>query len=164
MNALITVSNKEGLIEFARSLIEIGYNIYATDGTARYLEKNGIHVRRLSELTNLKETKDIKTLHAEVFRRIYTGFFKIVVVNLYELKSLEDVDIGGVALLRASAKNFKKVIVVSDSNQYDDVIMRLKNGDIDERFRLELAIKAFKSVVRYDLSVLDMLRKLKISQ
>jgi len=153
-NALVSVSNKDKLVGFAKELRSLGYTIYATDGTAKFLENNGINVKKLSEITKLKESKTIKTLHPEVFKRIYNGFFDLVVVNLYDPV---EVDIGGVAILRASAKNYEKVLVVCDVEDYDEVVKRLKYG-IDEKFRLKLAIKAFEYVVDYDKKVVDILK------
>ena len=153
-NALISVSNKDGIVEFAKELVNLGYTIYATDGTAKFLENNGIKVRRLHELTRLEESKTIKMLHPEVFRRIYSGFFDLVVVNLYDPT---EIDIGGVAVLRACAKNYTKILTVSDVRDYKKVVESLKCG-IDERFRLKLAIKAFEYVVDYDKRVIEMLK------
>jgi phosphoribosylaminoimidazolecarboxamide formyltransferase/IMP cyclohydrolase len=156
-NALISVSDKRGLVDFVKRLIDMGYQIYATDGTANFLGENGIGVKRLSEITGLKESKALKTLHPEVFNRIYNGFFDLVVVNLYEPS---EIDIGGVALLRASAKAFDRVLVVCDVEDYDRVVEKLKVG-VDESFRLEMAIKTFKYVVDYDLRVIEILKRSK---
>jgi len=110
-NALISVSNKENLVEFAKKLKDLGYTIYATNGTAKFLESNGVEVKRLSEITKLKESKTVKTLHPEVFERIYNGFFDIVVVNLYD--PTEEIDIGGVAILRARLKGLNMELMRS---------------------------------------------------
>ncbi len=159
MNALISVSDKTGVAEFAKSLKDLGFEIYATEGTASYLEQKGIDVRRLAEITDIKETRQIKTLHPAVFERIYSGFFSVVVVNLYELNDIEDIDIGGVALLRASAKNYAKTLVVCNPERYPEIVERLKRNEIDEKFRLELALEAFEYVVEYDTKVIKMLRR-----
>ncbi len=159
MNALISVSDKTNLAEFAKELIDLGWNIYATEGTAKYLISNGIPTKRLSEITGLKESKQIKTLHPAVFERIYSGFFGIVVVNLYEVNEIEDVDIGGVALLRASAKNYQKVLPICKPSQYKEVIGKLKSDSIDEDFRIRLAIEAFEYIVEYDSKIIEKLRR-----
>ena len=159
MNALISVNDKTDIAKFAKSLKDMGFEIYATDGTARYLEQKGIDVRRLAEITGIKETKQIKTLHPAVFERIYSGFFSVVVVNLYEPNSIDNIDIGGVALLRASAKNYIKTLVVCNPKRYSEVAERLKRNEIDEKFRLELALEAFEYVVEYDSRVVKMLRR-----
>ncbi len=155
MNALISVNNKEGLIEFVKRLIDLGYHIYATEGTAKFLEDAGLKVRRLSEITGITESKELKTLHPEVFRRIYSGFFDLIVVNLYKP---EEIDIGGVAILRAGAKNYDKVLVVCDPKDYPLVLEKLKSG-VDDDFRLELAIKAFEYVIDYDRRVVRILKE-----
>ncbi len=159
MNVLISVSDKKNLIEFAEELTSLGWTIYATEGTASYLENHKIQVKRLAEITGLKESKQIKTLHPAVFERIYSGFFGMVVVNLYEVKGIEDIDIGGVALLRASAKNYQKVLPICKPSQYPEVIERLKGGRIDENFRLRLAIETFEYIIKYDSEILEMLRR-----
>ncbi len=159
MNALISVSDKTNLIEFAKELTSLGWVIYATEGTANYLESNGIRAKRLSEITGLKESKQIKTLHPAVFERIYSGFFGMVVVNLYEVREIDDIDIGGVSLLRASAKNYRKVLPICKPSQYLEVIERLKDGRIDEDFRLRLAIETFEYIIRYDGKIIEMLRR-----
>ncbi len=153
--ALISVSDKRDLVEFARKLKELDYDIYATDGTAKFLKENGVEVKRLSELTGLEESKIIKTLHPEVFRRIYSGFFDLIVVNLYDPK--EEIDIGGVTLLRAGAKNYKNVLTVCDVNDYKYVVELLKKG-IDDEIRLRFAIKAIEYVLEYDKKVLEIYR------
>jgi len=159
MNALISVSDKTNLIEFAKELTSLGWVIYATEGTANYLESNGIRTKRLSEITGLKESKQIKTLHPAVFERIYSGFFGMVVVNLYEVREIDDIDIGGVSLLRASAKNYRKVLPICKPSQYLEAIERLKDGRIDEDFRLRLAIETFEYIIRYDGEIIEMLRR-----
>ncbi len=145
MRALISVSNKAGIAEFTARLKEVGIEILATEGTARYLEERGIKVRRLSELTGLKETHQLKTLHPAIYEAIFSGEIGIVVVNLYPFEKelcLENIDIGGVTLLRAAAKNYRRCLVVSRPEQYDEVIENLKN--VTEEFRLRLACEAFK--------------------
>jgi len=151
MKALISVSNKDGLLEFARGLIELGYEIHATDGTASFLE--GLDVRRLSEITGIY-SRNIKTLHPEIFKMIYDGSFKVVVVNLYE----DEMDVGGVALLRAGIKNYRNVLVVCDPGDYKKVLEKLRFG-VDENFKLDLAIKALKYIIDYDMRFLDMLKE-----
>ena len=159
MNALVSVWDKTGLTEFAEGLVGLGWTIYATEGTARYLESKGIPVRRLSELTGLEESEKIKTLHPAVFERIYSGFFKIVVVNLYELKDVEGLDVGGVALLRASVKSYKNVLPVCRPELYGEVLNRLKADGIEEDFRLRLAAEAMRYVIDYDRRILEKLEK-----
>jgi len=155
MRALISVSNKEGIAEFAARLEEMDIKILATEGTAKYLEENRIRVRRLSELTGLKESHQLKTLHPAVYEAIFSGEIGIVVVNLYSFEKepcIENIDIGGVSLLRAAAKNYKHCLVVSSPESYDEVVANLENG-ISEQFRLKLACKAFERVAAYDEAI-----------
>ncbi len=154
MNALISVWRKDGLLEFVRGLIDLGYEIYATEGTARFLRSHGLDVRRLSEITGMTESKHIKTLHPEVFKRIYDGFFKIVVVNLYE----DEMDVGGVAVLRAGVKMYKDVLVVCDPRDYKSVLERIGRG-VNDEFKLKLAMKALEYIIDYDRRFLDKLKE-----
>ena len=159
MNTLVSVWDKTGIVELSKELVDMGWTVYATEGTANYLESKGVSVKRLSEVTGLKESKLIKTLHPTVFEHIYSGFFGIVVVNLYDVKEVQDMDIGGVALLRASVKNYRKVLPVCRPSLYEEVIERLKSNGIDEGFRLRLAIEAIKYVIDYDRRILRILEK-----
>ncbi len=153
-NSLISVSDKRGISDFAKALLNIGYEIYATEGTSKFLERNGLAVKRISELTGLSESKDLKTLHPEVFKRIYNGFFDLVVVNLYDPP---EIDVGGAAILRACVKNYDKVLVVCRNEDYDEVLEKLKSG-FDKRFRLKLAIRAMEYLVENGLKILEFLR------
>ncbi|ADB57295.1 MGS domain-containing protein [Archaeoglobus profundus] len=152
MNVLISVSRKDKLERFAKALVNLGYTLYATEGTAKFLENCGIPVRRLSEITHLSESEDLKTLHPEVFKRIYGGFFSLIVVNLYEDK----VDVGGVALIRAGIK--AGVPVVCYPEDYEKVLEDLKNG----RDLSWLDLKALLYLIYNDLELLK--RKLYISR
>jgi len=155
MRALISVSNKEGIAKFAARLKELGIEILATEGTAKYLEEEGIKVRRVSELTGLEESHQLKTLHPLVYEAIFSGEIGIVVVNLYPFEKepcIDNIDIGGVALLRAAAKNYKSCLAVSRPEQYDEVVETLKKG-VTEEFRLKLACEAFEYVAAYDKAI-----------
>ncbi|AEA47975.1 phosphoribosylaminoimidazolecarboxamide formyltransferase [Archaeoglobus veneficus] len=160
MRALISVSNKEGVAEFTAKLEEMGIEIFATEGTARSLEERGVRVRRLSELTGLKETHQLKTLHPAIYEAIFSGEIGMVVVNLYPFEEepcIENIDIGGVTLLRAAAKNYRRCLAVSKPEQYDDVIKNLKEG-LTEEFRLKLASEAFEYVAAYDKAIAEWFR------
>ncbi len=153
MNVLVSVHDKTGLVEFFRKLPNL--RIYATEGTAKFLEKNGIDVRRLSEITGLVESRNLKTLHPEVFRRIYSGFFDVVVVNLYE----NEIDVGGSAILKAAVKNYERVLPVSNPKRYDEVAERIRMNRVDEDFRLKLVIEALEHVIEHDRRALEKLRR-----
>ncbi|WP_456328356.1 phosphoribosylaminoimidazolecarboxamide formyltransferase [Archaeoglobus sp.] len=152
MNVLVSVSEKDGLDRFAESLVKMGYTLYCTEGTAKFLERRGIPVKRLSEITNLNESEDLKTLHPEVFRRIYNGFFNLIVVNLYR----DRVDVGGVALIRAGIK--AGIPVVCYPEDYERVLEDLKCG----RDLSWLDLKALIYLISNDLELLK--RKLYISK
>ncbi|MCX7956934.1 MAG: bifunctional phosphoribosylaminoimidazolecarboxamide formyltransferase/IMP cyclohydrolase [Endomicrobia bacterium] len=178
-NALISVSNKEKIAELAKNLITLNYKIYSTGGTSKILKQNGIDVTDISQYTGFPEILDgrVKTLHPKIFGGILAKrtdnnhikeaqnyeilFFDLIVVNLYPFEEtivktnnedeiIENIDIGGVSLIRAAAKNYKDVVVVVDTKDYDEVITRIKNSNIDIQFRKYLATKAFLHTSRYD--------------
>ena len=177
--ALISVSNKEGIVEFAKELQKQGYRILSTGGTASLLKKNKLDVTEISEYTGQKEMLDgrVKTLHPKIFGGIlaagnnkrHTAELKkyniekigIVVVNLYPFEetvarnasfneAIENIDIGGPSLLRAAAKNFEFVITIVDPNDYTSILDKLKKGDITKNDRSNLALKVFEHTARYD--------------
>ena len=149
--ALISVSDKLGLTDFARSLADAGVEIYSTGGTRRHLEEAGIAVRDVSEYTGFPEMMDgrLKTLHPKIFGGILCrhdndsdmsglaehgiSTFELVVVNLYpfeatvargatEAEAIEQIDIGGPSLVRAAAKNHKFTSIVTSPSQYAEVL------------------------------------------
>ncbi|RMD98415.1 MAG: bifunctional phosphoribosylaminoimidazolecarboxamide formyltransferase/inosine monophosphate cyclohydrolase, partial [Calditrichaeota bacterium] len=147
-NVLLSVTDKTGIAEFARHLTRHGYQLYSTGGTAAVLKQAGLQVREVSDLTEFPEIMGgrVKTLHPRVFGGILADadqpghlqqaeahgipLFDMVVVNLYAFReavsrqgismdeAVEQIDIGGVALIRAAAKNFKHVAVVTSPDQY----------------------------------------------
>ncbi len=149
MRALISVSNKNGLDKFVKKLMDFGFEIYATDGTATFLEKRGIKVKRLSEITGIEESENLKTLHHEIFRRIFENFFEMIVVNLYEDK----IDVGGVALIRAGVKS--NLIVVCRKEDYDFVIDAIRSGKDVKKI---LHVKAFEYLIENDRKILENLK------
>ncbi len=122
MRALISVSNKDGLEDFVRELDKLGFEIYATEGTAKFLREKGLNAKKISEITKLEESENIKSLHPEVFKRIFNKFFDLIVVNLYEDK----VDVGGVALIRAGIK--AKIFVICRIEDYKLFLNAIKEG------------------------------------
>lgn len=155
--ALISVSNKTGIVEFASGLKEQGVEIISTGGTKKLLEEHGIEVKSISEITNFPEILDgrVKTLHPVVYggllavrdkeehveqlQSLDIQFIDLVIVNLYPFKetiakedvrleeAIENIDIGGPTMLRAAAKNFQDVTVVVDPRDYSAVMKELKN-------------------------------------
>ncbi|MDL2276895.1 bifunctional phosphoribosylaminoimidazolecarboxamide formyltransferase/IMP cyclohydrolase, partial [Breznakia sp. OttesenSCG-928-G09] len=154
--ALISVSDKEGLVPFAQSLISLGYEIISTGGTKKVLEESGVQTIGISEVTNFPEIMDgrVKTLHPNVhgallcvrdnpdhvkqLEELDIKYIDLVCVNLYPFKQtlqkagvtheeiIENIDIGGPSMLRSAAKNYKFIPVVVDPQDYDSVIHELK--------------------------------------
>lgn len=188
MRALISVSDKSGVEQFAKELIDLGYEIISTGGTLKSLKNSGLSAIDISEITKFPEMFDgrVKTLNPYVhggilYRRdnasdINTArefgieSIDIVVVNLYPFKEttqksddfneiIENIDIGGPTLIRASAKNYKDVLVVTDSNDYNLIIETLKWKKDSIDFRLKLMIKAFEHTANYDSYIANYMNK-----
>lgn len=183
--ALLSVSDKTGIIPFAQRLTELDFELYSTGGTKKALEDNNILVKSVSELTNFPEIMDgrVKTLHPNIHGGILADRsnpehvkamethgiapLDLVVVNLYpfeatvanpdvtEMDAIENIDIGGPTMLRSSAKNFKHVITVVDPADYDVVIDKLKSNTLDEAFRKQLMIKVFTHTNQYDAAIVN---------
>ena len=179
-NALISVYNKDNIISLAKVLEENGVKIYCTEGTFKYLNENGIHSIKISEYTGSEEMLDgrVKSLHPKIFAGILADKnnkehlhqlkelgvepIDLVVVNLYPFEEglkkglsvsemTELIDIGGVALLRAGAKNYTNCCVLSSPEDYEHFINEIKlNGGISLPLRIELAVKTFFKTSRYD--------------
>ena len=162
---LISVANKDGLIEFAKALKDLGFEIIATGGTQKLLSDDGVDAIKISDYTGGSESERVKTLSQRIAKEILeTGEIGLVVCNLYPFfdqkdkildEMIELIDIGGVTLIRAGAKNYKKVGVVYDPSQYTDVINALKEKKLDEDFRLDLARKAFDYIAWYDAVIAE---------
>ncbi|MEZ6049105.1 MAG: bifunctional phosphoribosylaminoimidazolecarboxamide formyltransferase/IMP cyclohydrolase [Planctomycetaceae bacterium] len=181
--ALISVSDKTGVIDFARDLHALGYEILSTGGTFKAISEAGIPVIEIATYTEFPEIMNgrVKTLHPRVHGAILGrpdlpadqeamaqhGIipFQIVAVNLYPFQetvakpgvtlpeAIEQIDIGGPSMIRSSAKNHKYVAVVTKSEQYPRVIAAIKEGGLDENFRRELATAAFKMTAEYDRAI-----------
>ncbi len=181
--ALISVSDKTGIAEFARTLTNYGYEIISTGGTAKVLSAAGVPIIHLSDYTDFPEILGgrVKTLHPKVHGGILARRgndndieemkkhaitpIDIVIVNLYPFEStitkincrfedaIENIDIGGVALLRAAAKNCAAVTTVVDAQDYSRITEALQNNGISESLRRELAYKAFQHTAHYDTAI-----------
>src|SRR6056297_664591 len=184
MRALISVSDKKGIVEFAKKLEELSIEIISTGGTAKKLRENGIKVKDVSEITGFEECLDgrVKTLHP----RIHGGLLartsykpdideiedlgiepiELVVVNLYPFKqtieepdctpaiATENIDIGGPTMIRAAAKNFAHVCVLTSPGQYEAFGSELKGKkEISFKLRRELARQAFNHTAGYDAHI-----------
>ncbi len=182
MRALVSVSDKSGLVEFIRECGNSISEIYATGSTGDHLRKNDINARSTSELTGFDELLGgrVKTLHPKIFAGILAdgkarsmedrdySDFDIVVCNFYPFRHVssgnsieamvENIDIGGVSLVRAAAKNYRNVIVLSDPSDYGVVADSLRNdNEVPEKIREELALRSFQRVSDYDILIYNSL-------
>ena len=191
--ALFSVSDKTGVDEFARGLKEIGFDIYASGGTAKYLTEKGIDVVDLKEITGFEKLIGgrVKTLHPYIFASILSrgipednkeleklGLipFEVVCVNLYPFKeralggmldvddAMEEVDIGGVALIRAGAKAHHRCYVATSSDDYLVILDSLRSDADGYPLRRELAKKAFALTSQYDATIAYYFSKLELPQ
>ena len=163
--AIISVADKNGIVELCRELSKLGFELIATGGTHKLLGDNGIKAVKISDYTGGSESERVKTLSQRIAREILeTGEIGLVICNLYPFfaqkgKSIDEmiefVDIGGVTLIRAAAKNFKKVGVVYDPDQYADIIKTLSDDTFDEECRFKLARMAFDYIAWYDAVIAD---------
>jgi phosphoribosylaminoimidazolecarboxamide formyltransferase/IMP cyclohydrolase len=180
--ALISVYDKNGVLDFARALRDAGWRVASTGGTAATLRKGGVEIVDVAELTGFPECLDgrVKTLHPavhagilarrtdikhmETLKQLGIGTIDLVCVNLYPFfekvqehlpdeATIEFIDIGGPSMLRAAAKNYRDVIVVTDTADYAPVLAGLRSGGVDEPTRRRLAGKVFNLTAAYDAAV-----------
>jgi len=189
VRAIISVSDKSGVVDFARGLKELGIEIFSTGGTKQSLEAAGVNIYSISELTGFPEILDgrVKTLHPAVHGGILARRdlphhlseltqnriepIDMVVVNLYPFvetvtkagvsldEALENIDIGGPGMIRSAAKNFRSVLVVVYPGDYDAILQKLRQGNIDSEYRKRLAQKAFQHVALYDTAIAQYLNE-----
>jgi len=189
MRAIVSVSDKTGVTDFAKGLSQSGFEIFSTGGTKKALAEAGVPVKSISEITGFPEILDgrVKTLHPAVHggilaKRNLPGHMEelaknnievieLVAVNLYPFvqtvsregvtldEALENIDIGGPTMIRAAAKNFPSVIVVVDPADYQLVLEKLKAGGLALDERRRLAQKAFQHVAVYDTAISQYLRQ-----
>ena len=188
--ALLSVSDKTGIVELGKFLSEKGVEIISTGGTMKALRDAGVPVTYVSDVTGVPEIMDgrVKTLNPKIHGAILAVRsnpehmqalaehnitpIDLVVVNLYpfretiskpgvtEAEAIENIDIGGPAMVRASAKNFKDVVIVTYPRRYAQLMEMLeKDGDIDARTRKELAFEAFSHTAEYDTMISEYLNK-----
>ncbi|HMG17358.1 MAG TPA: bifunctional phosphoribosylaminoimidazolecarboxamide formyltransferase/IMP cyclohydrolase [Gemmatimonadales bacterium] len=189
MRALLSVSDKRGLVEFARELVGLGWEIVSTGGTAEALRREQVPVIGIEDVTGFPEMMDgrVKTLHPKVHGGLLGrrdnpndlaamqqhGITPIdlVAVNLYPFRetvakpqttfaqAIEQIDIGGPSMLRSAAKNHASVIVIVDPDDYSSVIEDLKVGEVSEDKRRALATKVFAHTAAYDATILGYLSR-----
>ena len=189
MRAIMSVANREGIVALGRELHTRSVNIFSTSGTASVLKEAGVKAQAVSSLTGFPEILDgrVKTLHPAIFGGILArrdsethmrelrehdiAPIDIVVVNLYPFvntvargdatldEALEQIDIGGVSLLRAAAKNFEHVIVLVRPQDYEPVMQEWREkGEVSDNTRRRLAAIAFQHTASYDSAIADYLR------
>ncbi|MBT2321354.1 bifunctional phosphoribosylaminoimidazolecarboxamide formyltransferase/IMP cyclohydrolase [Variovorax paradoxus] len=188
MNALISVSDKTGILEFAQALHALGIRLLSTGGTAKLLADAGLPVTEVAELTGFPEMLDgrVKTLHPKVHGGLLArrelpahmaalkahgiDTIDLLVVNLYPFEAtvakpgctledaIENIDIGGPAMVRSAAKNWKDVGVLTDAAQYGTALAELKaNGKLSDKTRFVFSVAAFNRISQYDGAISDYL-------
>ncbi|MFX4262045.1 bifunctional phosphoribosylaminoimidazolecarboxamide formyltransferase/IMP cyclohydrolase [Pelotomaculum propionicicum] len=180
--AMISVSNKTGVVEFARGLAELGVEIVSTGGTAKTLRGAGVPVTYISDVTGFPEILGgrVKTLHPNVHGGIlalrneeHLGQLKehnitpidLVAVNLYPFRetiakpdvtladAIENIDIGGPTMVRSAAKNYENVLIVVNPERYTEVLEAIRGGSADIELRMDLAREAFSHTASYDAAI-----------
>ena len=186
--AILSVHNKTGLIDFAKGLIDLGWTLLASGGTAKLLRENDISVSEVADYTKSPEILGgrVKTLHPAIHGGLLArptdedhqqllnlgwDYIDLVAVNLYPFEetiakpnvtyadAIENIDIGGVTLIRAAAKNHERVALVCDPSDYNAILGELRSGGISAKTRARLAIKGFASTAHYDTAIHDYLEK-----
>ncbi|HEX9838198.1 MAG TPA: hypothetical protein VGA72_02565 [Anaerolineales bacterium] len=186
--AILSVHDKTGIIEFAQELASLGWTLLASGGTAELLRDNNIPVTEVADYTQSPEILGgrVKTLHPAIhggllarptdedhqqLRNLGWDYIDLVAVNLYPFEetiaklkgtyadAIENIDIGGVTLIRAAAKNHERVSLVCDPSDYNMVLEELRGGGISAKTRTKLAIKGFVSTAHYDTAIHDYLKK-----
>jgi phosphoribosylaminoimidazolecarboxamide formyltransferase/IMP cyclohydrolase len=186
--AILSVHNKSGLIEFAKGLADLGWTLLASGGTAKMLRDNRLNVTEVADYTKSPEILGgrVKTLHPAVHGGLLArstdedhnqllnlgwDYIELVAVNLYPFEetiakpnftyadAIENIDIGGVTLIRAAAKNHERVTLVCDPSDYHAVLEELRNGGISGKTRTKLAIKGFAATAHYDTAIHGYLKK-----
>ncbi|KAA0262453.1 MAG: hypothetical protein DPW18_11745 [Chloroflexi bacterium] len=180
--AILSVHNKTGLIEFAQGLASLGWTLLASGGTAKLLRDNGLSVTEVADYTKSPEILGgrVKTLHPAIhggllarptesdlqqLRNLGWEYIDLVAVNLYPFEktiaktdvtyadAIENIDIGGVTLIRAAAKNHERVTLVCDPADYTSALDEIRSGGISAQTRAKLAVKGFAATAHYDTAI-----------
>ena len=186
--AILPVHDKTGIIEFAQVLASLGWTLLASGGTAKLLREKGISVTEVADYTKSPEILGgrVKTLHPAIHGGLLArptdadhqqllnlgwDYIDLVAVNLYPFEetiakpnvtyadAIENIDIGGVTLIRAAAKNHERVTLVCDPADYNSVLNEIRSGGIADKTRQRLAIKGFASTAHYDTAIHAYLKK-----
>lgn len=186
--AILSVHDKTGIVEFAQGLASLGWTLLASGGTAKLLRDNNINVTEVADYTMSPEILGgrVKTLHPAIHGGLLArptdadhqqlldlgwDYIDLVAVNLYPFEqtvakpdvtyadAIENIDIGGVTLIRAAAKNHERVTLVCDPADYNAVLDELRASGITAKTRAKLAIKGFASTAHYDTAIHNYLKK-----
>ena len=187
--ALISVSDKTNIVEFAKGLEKHGFEVISTGGTYTHLKNNGVSCISIEDVTHFPEILEgrVKTLHPKIHGGLLSKrgnelhnkhvaennieYIDLVCVNLYPFEAtvkkegvseeeiIENIDIGGPSMLRSAAKNFNDVAVVTDINDYEKVLEELEQGGISYETRRALAIKVFNTTASYDTAIANYFNK-----
>ena len=187
--ALISVSDKTNIVEFAKGLEKHGFEVISTGGTYTHLKNNGVSCISIEDVTHFPEILEgrVKTLHPKIHGGLLSKrgnelhnkhvaennieYIDLVCVNLYPFEAtvkkegvseeeiIENIDIGGPSMLRSAAKNFNDVTVVTDINDYEKVLEELEQGGITYETRRALAIKVFNTTASYDVAIANYFNK-----
>ena len=184
--AILSVHNKTGLVDFAKGLRALGWTLLASGGTAKLLRENEIEVIEVADYTQSPEILGgrVKTLHPAIHGGLlarpteadrnellahHWDYIDLVAVNLYPFEEtiakanvsyeeiIENIDIGGVTLIRAAAKNHVRVTLVCDPQDYAEVLSSLQHGEISFEMKKKLAVIGFNSTARYDTIIAETL-------
>ena len=184
--AILSVHDKTGIIDFAQGLSSLGWTLLASGGTATLLRENGLSVTEVADYTKSPEILGgrVKTLHTAIHGGLLArptnedhqqlldlgwDYIDLVAVNLYPFEQtiakpnvsyadvIENIDIGGVTLIRAAAKNHERVTLVCDPADYEPVLEALQKGEIPFEMRKSLAVKGFRSTAHYDAVISEYL-------
>ncbi|HRJ74961.1 MAG TPA: hypothetical protein PLX90_03140 [Anaerolineales bacterium] len=180
--AILSVHDKTGIIEFAKGLASLDWTLLASGGTAKLLRDNGLAVTEVADYTKSPEILGgrVKTLHPAIHGGLLArptesdhkelldlgwDYIDLVAVNLYPFEetiakpnvtyadAIENIDIGGVTLIRAAAKNHERVTLICEPTDYNSVLQELQSGSISDETRKKLAIKGFASTADYDTAI-----------
>jgi len=184
--AILSVHDKTGIVDFAKGLTLLGWTLLASGGTAKLLREHGLAVTEVAEYTQSPEILGgrVKTLHPAIHGGLLArlteadhqqlldlgwDYIDLVAVNLYPFEAvtskpgatyadaIENIDIGGVTLIRAAAKNHERVTLVCDPADYAEILSALRNGEIPFETRKRLAVKGFQVTARYDALIAEYL-------
>ncbi|MDO9300679.1 MAG: hypothetical protein Q7T89_04810 [Anaerolineales bacterium] len=180
--AILSVHDKTGIVEFAQGLAALRWTLLASGGTAKLLREKGLSVTEVADYTKSPEILGgrVKTLHPAIHGGLLArptdddhqqllnlgwDYIDLVAVNLYPFEAtiakpnvtpeeiIENIDIGGVTLIRAAAKNHERVTLVCDPSDYNDILSALQSGEIPFATRKRLAVKGFQATAHYDAMI-----------